>query len=132
MQVEHINPKGMYESPVFSQGIILSADARLLFIGGQSSVDATGQVIGKNDIGVQTAQALANMQRVLAAAGAGLENLVKITIILQQDADLLTAFDAWMEVWGQRTKPPTVTALRVAGLSNPNFLIEIEAQAVLP
>jgi len=72
------------------------------------------------------------MQRVLEAAGAGLEDLVKITIILQQDADLQTAFDAWMEVWGQRTNPPTVTVLRVPGLANPNYLIEIEAQAVLP
>ena len=79
----------------------------------------------------QTQQALANLQTVLDAAGASLDDLVKVTIIMQQDIDLNAAFGAWMAVWGKRTNPPTVTALRVAGLANPDFLIEIEAQAVL-
>ncbi len=132
MPVEHINPDGMYKSPVFSQGIILPAGARILLIGGQNGVDASGQIVDKADIGKQTTQALANMQKVLAAAGAGIEDLVKVTIILRNDADLQAGFAAWMAVWGQRTNPPTVTSLRVPALANPDFLIEIEAQAVLP
>ncbi|HTN64154.1 MAG TPA: RidA family protein [Devosia sp.] len=132
MSIQHLNPDGLYKSPVFSQGIILPAGARLLLIGGQNSVDAQGQIVGKGDIAKQTAQALANMQIVLAAAGGKLEDLVKMTIIIQQDADLRAGFGAWMAVWGQRPNPPTVTGLRVAGLTNPDFLIEIEAQAVLP
>ena len=132
MAIQHLNPDGMYKSPVFSQGIILPAGARILLIGGQNGVDAKGEIVGKGDVVAQTRQALANLQRVLDAAGATLENLVKVTIIMQQDIDLNAAFGAWMAVWGQRTNPPTVTALRVAGLANPDFLIEIEAQAVLP
>lgn len=132
MAVEHLNPKDMYQSPIFSQGIILPANARILLIGGQNGVDEQGEIVDKADIARQTEQALANMQKVLAAAGAGVENLVKVTIIMHQDADLQAAFGAWMKVWGTNTNPPTVTALRVAGLANPDFLIEIEAQAVLP
>ena len=132
MAIQHLNPDGMYKSPVFSQGIILPAGARILLIGGQNGVDAKGEIVGKGDVVAQTRQALANLQRVLDAAGATLENLVKVTIIMQQDIDLNAAFGAWMAVWSQRTNPPTVTALRVAGLANPDFLIEIEAQAVLP
>jgi enamine deaminase RidA (YjgF/YER057c/UK114 family) len=132
MSIQHLNPDGLYKSPVFSQGIILPAGARLLLIGGQNSVDAQGQIVGKGDTAKQTAQALANMQIVLAAAGGKLEDLVKMTIIIQQDADLRAGFGAWMAVWGQRPNPPTVTGLRVVGLTNPDFLIEIEAQAVLP
>ena len=132
MAIQHLNPDGMYKSPVFSQGIILPAGARILLIGGQNGVDAKGEIVGKGDVVAQTRQALANLQRVLDTAGAALENLVKVTIIMQQDIDLNAAFGAWMAVWGQRTNPPTVTALRVAGLANPDFLIEIEAQAVLP
>ena len=45
--------------------------------------------------------------------------------------DLGAAFGVWMGVWGQRPNPPTVTGFRVPGLANPDFLIEIEAQAVL-
>jgi enamine deaminase RidA (YjgF/YER057c/UK114 family) len=132
MPVEHLNPEGMYRSPVFSQGVILPAGARMLLIGGQNSVDPQGQIVGKGDIAKQTEQALANLQKVLDAAGAQLQDLVKITIVIDQNADLRAAYGAWMAVWGQKTNPPTVTALRVAGLANPDFLIEIEAQAVLP
>ncbi|HWU17520.1 MAG TPA: RidA family protein [Devosia sp.] len=132
MPVQHLNPDGMYKSPVFSQGIILPAGARILLIGGQNGVNAQGEIVDKGDVVKQTQQALSNLQTVLAAAGAGLENLVKVTIIMQQDIDLNAAFGAWMAVWGQRTNPPTVTGFRVAALANPDFLIEIEAQAVLP
>ena len=132
MTVEYVNPASMYKSPIFSQGIILPANARLLLIGGQNSVNEKGEVLHKGDVLGQTAQALTNMQKVLAAAGAGVENLVKTTIIMQQDIDLRAAFGEWMKVWGDRPNPPTVTALRVPGLANPDFLIEIEALAVLP
>lgn len=132
MPVEYINPEGMYKSPIFSQGIILPANARILLIGGQNGVDAQGQVVSKGDVAKQTEQALANMVKVLETAGASVKDLVKVTILLHQDADLQAAFAAWMKVWGNNTNPPTVTAHRVTALTNPDFLIEIEAQAVLP
>lgn len=132
MPVEHINPEGMYKSPIFSQGIIIPGNARILLIGGQNGVDDTGQIVDKTDMGKQTARALVNMQKVLSAAGAGLDDLVKVTIIMRTDADLQAGFGEWMKVWANRGNPPVVTALRVAELSNPDFLIEIEAQAVLP
>nr|MBF0683723.1 RidA family protein [Pseudomonas sp.] len=132
MSVQYLNLEGMHRSPVFSQGIILPAGARILLIGGQNGVDAEGGIVGKGDVVIQTRQALANLVQVLEAAGAGLEHMVKVTVIMQQDIDLNAAFGAWMGVWGDRPNPPTVTGFRVAGLANPDFLIEIEAQAVLP
>ena len=132
MSIEHLNPDGMYKSPVFSQGIILPASARILLIGGQNSVNAKGEIVAKGDIARQTEKALENLQTVLKAAGGRLEDLVKVTIYIQQDADLRAGFGAWMAVWGDRGNPPTVSGIRVAALTNPDFLIEIEAQAVLP
>ena len=132
MTIQHLNPEGMYRSPVFSQGIILPANARILLIGGQNGVNEKGEIVDKTDMAKQTEQALENMQTVLAAAGAGLEHLVKVTIIMRADADLRAGFGEWMKVWGERTNPPVVTSLRVPELANPDFLIEIEAQAVLP
>ena len=131
MQIEYVNPDGMHKSPVFSQGIILPANARLLLIGGQNAVNEKGEIVGKGDVVAQTRQALDNLQKVLAAAGGRLEDLVKTTIIMQQDIDLGAAFGVWVGVWGQRPNPPTVAGFRVPGLANPDFLIEIEAQAVL-
>lgn len=132
MPVQHINPDGMYKSPVFSQGIILPAHARILLVGGQNGTNEEGEIVDKTDTAKQTAQALSNMQKVLAAAGASVTDLVKVTIILREDADLQAGFTEWMKVWGKNPNPPTVTNLRVAGLASPDFLIEIEAQAVLP
>ena len=42
MPVEYINPAGMHKSPIYSQGIILPANARLLLIGGQNAVNEKG------------------------------------------------------------------------------------------
>jgi len=131
MSIQHINPDGMHRNPAFSQAILIPAGARTLLIGGQNAVDANGQIVGKGDLGAQTAQALANLQLCLAAAGASLEQLVQVKIYLAGDIDLRPGFAAWMSVWGNRNNPPTVTGLRVHGLAHPDFLVEIEAVAVL-
>lgn len=131
MPVQHLNPEALHHSPIFTQAIIVPAGARTLLIGGQNAVDRSGQLAGKGDVVAQSTQALGNLKAVLDAAGATLEDLVKVTVVIDQHADLRAAFGAWMSFWGTRTNPPTVTVLRVAGLANPDYLIEIEAQAVL-
>ena len=131
MAIEYINPPDMHRNPAFSQGIIIPAGARLLLVGGQNAVDAHGAVVGKGDIGKQSEQALTNMLKVIEASGGQLENLVKVTLLVQHGVDLRPGFAAWMAVWGQRPNPPTVTAVMVAGLANPDYLIELEAQFVL-
>jgi enamine deaminase RidA (YjgF/YER057c/UK114 family) len=88
--------------------------------------------VGKDDIGRQTQQALGNMLKVIDAAGGRIENLVKVTLAIKQGIDLGPGFAEWMKVWNNRPNPPTVTALMVAGLAHPDYLIEIEAQVVLP
>jgi len=132
MPVEHLNPETLHINPVFTQAIIIPAGTRTLLIGGQNAVDRNGQVVGKGDVAAQSAQALSNLKAVLDAAGARVEHLVKVTVVIDSSADLRTAFGAWMQFWDGRRNPPTVTVLRVAGLANPDYLIEIEAQAVLP
>ena len=55
--VEHINPQGMHHNPAFTQAILIPAGARTLLIGGQNAVDVDGQIVGKGDLGAQTAKA---------------------------------------------------------------------------
>jgi enamine deaminase RidA (YjgF/YER057c/UK114 family) len=131
MAIQHINPAGMHANPAFTQAILLPAGARTLIIGGQNAVGADGQIVGKGDLGAQTRKALENLQLCLDAAGAKLEQLVQVRIYVDADVDLRPGFGAWMAVWGDRPDPPTVTGIRVAGLANPDFLVEIEAMAVL-
>lgn len=130
-KLEHINPKGMHKNPAFSQGIIIPAGAATLIIGGQNAVDEKGEVVGKGDTAAQTTQAVDNLITVLEAAGGKLENLVRVGLLLRDDADLKAGFGAWMARAGKLKNPPTVTTAIVSQLANPDYLIEIEATAVL-
>lgn len=133
MTVEHLKPEGLHHNPAFSQAIIIPAGARILTIGGQDSVDVDGNIVGKGDFGKQSAKALDNMILCLKAAGADLEHLTKVTIFIVGDQDIAPGFAAWMERWGNRkSPPPAISGIRVAGLAHPDFLVEIEATAVLP
>jgi enamine deaminase RidA (YjgF/YER057c/UK114 family) len=129
--IERLNPAGMHSNPAYSQGISVPASARHIYVGGQNGVDAEGRIVGESDLTAQTIQALANLEAVLAAGGAKPSDLISLTVCLVADADLRPAFGAWAAFWNGRGLPPVVKVLRVAGLGNPDFLIEIEAMAAI-
>lgn len=131
--LEHVNPDSMHKNPAFSQGIVIPAGARILVIGGQNAVDGNGEIVGKGDIAEQTAKAVENLVTVLEAAGGSLDGLVRVGLLLREDADLEAGLGAWMAGAGSRIKnPPTVTTAIIGKLAHPDFMIEIEATAVLP
>lgn len=132
MSVEYMSPDGLHKNPAFSQVVVASGQVRTVYVGGQNSVDSSGNVVGKGDIGRQAEQAFKNLEIALSAAGARLENIVKWTIYVVQGQPLQPGFEAFQRVWGHRPRPPLVTVLFVAGLANPEFLLEIEAIAVIP
>lgn len=130
-EVEHINPPTMYKSPVFSQGVVIPANARLLLIGGQNGVNDKGEVVA-DDLAGQTRQALKNLVTVLEAAGGTLDDLVHVGLYIRGEIDIGPGFAEWMAIAGKIKTPPLVTGIRVLGLANPAVLIEIDAKAVLP
>jgi enamine deaminase RidA (YjgF/YER057c/UK114 family) len=130
--VEHINPDDMHKNPAFTQVIAVSGPVKTIYVGGQDAVDAEGNIVGKGDVQEQSVQALINVQKALAAAGAGLEHVVRWNVYLVQGQPLAPGFAAFQRVWGQRPNPPTITMMYVAGLAHPDFLVEIDAVAVLP
>ena len=132
MSIEHLNPESMHKNPAFSQGIIVPAGARTLVIGGQNAVNKKGEVVGKGDMAAQTTQALDNLITVLETAGGTLDDLIRVGIYFQAGADIGAGFGAWMKRAGKIKNPPTVTGVQVAGLAHPDYLIEIEATAILP
>jgi enamine deaminase RidA (YjgF/YER057c/UK114 family) len=130
--VEHLNPEGLSQNPAFTNVVIVTGPVRTIYIGGQDAVDATGQIVGIGDIGAQTAQVLVNMQIALEAAGAGLEHVVKWNILIVEGQPLEPGFAEFQRVWGERTNPPVITAAFVSALANPEFLVEMDAIAVVP
>jgi enamine deaminase RidA (YjgF/YER057c/UK114 family) len=121
----------MHKNPAFTQMVVIPANARIAIIGGQNAVDRDGKIVGKGDIAQQTRQALKNLVTCLQAVDASVEDLVQVKIYIIAGQDLRAGFGPWMDVWGQRANPPAVTGVFVAGLAHPDYLIEIEATAVL-
>ncbi|AYY12615.1 RidA family protein [Actinobacteria bacterium YIM 96077] len=129
MTLTHLNPESLHRSPVFSQGVQVEGAGRLVVVGGQNGVDATGAVVG-TDLGTQSVQALRNVLAVLGEAGAAQENVIRLTVYLVGPADATAAYAAAQEVWGAH--PTAVTVLQVAGLARPDCLVEVEALAHVP
>ncbi|OUN01716.1 MAG: hypothetical protein BAA04_12730 [Firmicutes bacterium ZCTH02-B6] len=88
--------------------------------------------MGIGDVAAQTEQVLKNIEATLAAAGARLEHVVKWTVYVVHGHSARAGFEVFMRYGGKRGKPPALTVVFVAALADPNFLVEIEAIAVVP
>ena len=129
--VKHINPEGLLKNPAFTQVITTQGSGKTIYIGGQDSVNATGKIIGKGDIHVQTEQVMENILTALTACGATFENIVKLSIYIVQGQNLYGAFQI-SKKYMSASNPPAISVLIVSGLANPDFLIEIDATAFIP
>ena len=50
--VQHLNPDGLHRNPAYSHAVLVSGGRKTLYVGGQNSVDASGNIVGKGDIGL--------------------------------------------------------------------------------
>ena len=130
--VQHINPDGLARNPAFSQAVSVCGGHKVVYIGGQNAVDSSGAIVGRADLATQTHQVFRNLEVVLAAADARLENVVKWNIMVVAGQPILSAFQVFQEKWGRKPNPPAISVSFVAGLANPDFLVEIDAVAVVP
>jgi len=131
-RVDYLNPPTLARNPAFTQVVVVSGNMKTVYVGGQNAIDASGEIVGRDDLAAQTEGALNNVARALAAAGANLENVVKWNILIVQGHPLAAAFQTFQRVWGVRPNPPAITVAYVAALANPAFLVEIDAIAAVP
>ena len=129
MAIDHLNPKSMYRSPVFSQGTVIKPGSAIVIVGGQNGVGADGKVVS-DGIVAQTEQAMRNVLAVLKEAGAGPADVAKLTIYFVEGVDVNEAFAASRSVWGDQ--PTAVSGIFVRGLAVPGALVEVEAIAAIP
>jgi enamine deaminase RidA (YjgF/YER057c/UK114 family) len=130
--VQHLDPDGLPKNPAYSQAVVVTGPVKTVYVGGQNAVDASGKIVGKGDIKAQSEQVLKNVGTALAAGGAKLEHVVKWNVYIVQGQSPVPGFEAFRRAWGERPNPPTITVLFIAGLANPEFLVEIDAIAVVP
>lgn len=127
-KIKHINPDGLMKNPAFSQVIITHGVGKTIYIGGQNSVNANREIVGKGEIQTQTEQILQNIQIALSECNATFDNIVKLNIYIVQGQDAYRAFQI-AQKYLAASNPPVITVLFVAGLMNPDYLLEIDATA---
>jgi enamine deaminase RidA (YjgF/YER057c/UK114 family) len=132
MEIKHINPENMTKPRGYSHAISVTGNHTTIYIGGQNAIDENGVLIGKNSLKQQTEQVLLNIEKILKTSGAHFENIIKFNIHILQEQNPLEGFQAFQEKWNNTDDFPTITVLFVAGFINPDWLVEIDAIAVVP
>jgi reactive intermediate/imine deaminase len=126
MKRHHVRPAGLPPTNGYSHAVEFSG--RLVAVSGQVPLDAEGRLVGTDESEAQVRQVFDNLRTALAAAGAGMEHVVKLTIFLTDMADLDVVRRVRNE-YVSAEAPPASSLVQVAGLVSPAFRVEIEALA---
>ena len=129
MTLEFRNPEDLPTPESYTQ-VVVATGSRLVFVAGQVADDPDGDLVAPGDLAAQARQAFANVGRALAAAGAGPEQVARITIyVVHHRPEYLPAISqARIAVFGDHK--PADTIVGVETLAEPGYLIEVEAIAV--
>jgi 2-iminobutanoate/2-iminopropanoate deaminase len=119
-------PDGTIPAGPWSQGVQVG---NLLFVSGQVGEDASGVITDATDFRAQARRALENVEHVVRAAGGTKADIVKITAFLTDVANFPEYNDVRRAFFGARF--PASTSAVVKELARPEYLLEVEAIAVL-
>ncbi|WP_341716628.1 RidA family protein [Micromonospora sp. FIMYZ51] len=133
MAVTLTNPQGLPTSPVYHH-VAVATGGRQIFVAGQVAWDADGVTVGVGDLAAQVEQSYANVATALAGVGAGIDDVVRLTVyVVDWTPDKMPAFlDGVARAAARLGSTPTApaTLIGVAALHTPEHLVEVEATAV--
>jgi 2-iminobutanoate/2-iminopropanoate deaminase len=124
---ERLNPPGVH-APQASYSHVGRA-GNTLYIAGQTALDRDGNIVGRGDAEAQAKQCFENIIAILEHFGGGPDNVMKMTTYITNWAFRPLVAAAREQVF--RAPFPTNTLLVVSALASPDYLVEIEAIAVL-
>jgi enamine deaminase RidA (YjgF/YER057c/UK114 family) len=131
--IERVNPAGLARPSGFSHAVATASAGRLVFLAGQTALDAAGAVTA-DGVAAQFEQALANLLAALRAAGGEPEQLASLTVYATDLADYRAHGRELGEIW-RRLAGPRYPAMAVVGVSrlwDDAAVVEIQGIAVLP
>jgi len=129
-QARFLNPEGL-NKPAGYTHVVVTEPRKLVYVSGQVAWDANGEIVGKGDLRVQATKALENLKIALAAAGATIEDLVKVNYyVVNLKPDQLPILREVRTKYFSAEHPPASTLVGVTALAREDFMIEIEAVAV--
>ncbi len=129
-KITRINPKTI-SKPFTNYAHVVTAEGakKLVFCAGQVAADVDGKVLPPDDFGAQTKMVMKNLKNALAAGGAKLSDVTKVTIYICNPHDVPKARGLLQTYF--EGHPPGSTLCILRGLANPNFLLEVEAIAAV-
>ncbi len=125
----YVNPPTLVKPNGYTH-VVVAPDGRTAYIAGQVAYDSTGQLVGGNDFRAQAERVFQNLERALASIGGSLADVVKTTTFVTDAKHVPLLRDIRLKHLS-RSRPPANTLVVVSSLARPEFLIEIEAVALL-
>jgi enamine deaminase RidA (YjgF/YER057c/UK114 family) len=130
-KLEHPRPQGLLHNAGFSQ-VVAATGTRTIYTAGQVSIDERGELVGAGDLAAQTEQVMRNVGLALAAAGADFGDVVKITTyVVNYKPEHRSIVGKARAPFFAKATPPASTLVGVSALALPEWLVEIEAVAVV-
>jgi enamine deaminase RidA (YjgF/YER057c/UK114 family) len=131
MTTEFLNPPGL--SPTFGWTHAVTHTAgKTIYISGQVSIDERGELVGQGDLRAQAERAWECVRIALEAAGATFRDVVKTNIyVVHYHPDQLPILREARAKYVSADQPPASTLVGVTSLAKADWLIEIEAIAVV-
>jgi len=114
----------------FSHSTVIEASGRLVFISGMTSRRPDGSIAGAGDIEAQTRQVCENLKAAVEAAGGSLDDICRVDVYIRN----MEHFDVIHRVRREyfHEPLPASTMVEVVKMTSPDYLIEINAIAVIP
>lgn len=132
LRIERVNPRGLVKPRGYTQ-VVTAPLGRTVHISGQVSIDEAGALVGKGDLKAQVDQVFANLRLALAGVGAGPRDIVKTnTYVVNARPEDVAVFRDARDAFFAGVEPPASTFVGVTSLANPDWLVEVEAVAMLP
>jgi enamine deaminase RidA (YjgF/YER057c/UK114 family) len=131
LQTRFLNPEGL-NKPAGYTHVVITEPRKLAYISGQVAWDAKGEILGKGDFRVQVTKALENLKIALTAAGAIMDDLIKVNYyVVNLKPDQVRTIREVRSKYFSAEHPPASTLVGVTALAREDFMIEIEAVAAV-
>ena len=129
MALEHIQPDGLARPTQYSH--VVKTTGSVVFFAGQVPRDADGNIVAAGDIEAQARQVYGNLQKALASVGAGFEHVATTTTyVVGMTPEHRAAISAVRAEFEPEPRP-AAALIGVAELADPNYLLEVQAIAVI-
>jgi enamine deaminase RidA (YjgF/YER057c/UK114 family) len=129
VKIEGFSAPTVFDPPTYTQAVRVTGAQTILFLSGQVAYDDKGGVAHSGDFKAQAREAFRSIKALLEQAGGSMDNIVKLNTYLtdvRYRADLVPVRQEFFP-----GKAPASTLVEVSALAHPDWMIEIEAIAVL-